>query len=368
MRSAAETPATAASLDRRALLRGAAGLVAGAVVPSLAIAQDPPSPPPEHASSAAIRDFHQSLTDAQKRTMCFAWDHRGFTGLPLRLHVTNNWGISPASISSFTREQQERIDAILTSVLSDGWPERLKKQARDDTNQPWGNQKIALFGTPGSGPCQCVVTGFHLTLRATCERTPGAAFHGALSHGHQPSGFNERVGHPDNIFWYQARLANAVYRALDPKQREQALVTRGMPYYEFNGQIDRRNILPDTRLPHALEPDVRFRGARGAFPGMPIGEMTRDQRQLVERTLDGLLEPYRPAYREQVRECLSKQGGIERCSIAFYQERDLGNDGEWDNWRIEGPAFVWYFRGYPHVHVWIHAADDPATPVTSHFG
>jgi hypothetical protein len=54
--------------------------------------------------------------------------------------------------------------------------------------------------------------------------------------------------------------------------------------------------------------------------------------------------------------------------MAFYQERDLGDDREWDNWRIEGPAFVWYFRGFPHVHIWVHVADDPATPVTSHFG
>jgi hypothetical protein len=35
---------------------------------------------------------------------------------------------------------------------------------------------------------------------------------------------------------------------------------------------------------------------------------------------------------------------------------------------VEGPAFVWYFRGYPHVHIWIHVADDPSVPVTSHFG
>jgi hypothetical protein len=30
----------------------------------------------------------------------------------------------------------------------------------------------------------------------------------------------------------------------------------------------------------------------------------------------------------------------------------------WDNWRLEGPAFVWHFRGAPHVHVWVHIADE----------
>ena len=36
-----------------------------------------------------------------------------------------------------------------------------------------------------------------------------------------------------------------------------------------------------------------------------------------------------------------------------------------DNWRLEGPAFVWYFRGNPHVHVWVHVADDPSVKVNS---
>jgi hypothetical protein len=38
---------------------------------------------------------------------------------------------------------------------------------------------------------------------------------------------------------------------------------------------------------------------------------------------------------------------------------DIGNDGVWDNWRLEGPSFVWNFRGKPHVHIWINVADDP---------
>ena len=36
----------------------------------------------------------------------------------------------------------------------------------------------------------------------------------------------------------------------------------------------------------------------------------------------------------------------------------IGDDQEWDNWRLEGPSFVWYFRGTPHVHVWVNVADD----------
>ena len=55
----------------------------------------------------------------------------------------------------------------------------------------------------------------------------------------------------------------------------------------------------------------------------------------------------------------SAQGGLDDCHLAFYKEGDLGDDGVWDNWRLEGPSFVWYFRGKPHVHVWVNVADDP---------
>ncbi len=357
---------------RRFLQHAAAGALAAAVAgpKTWAAPKEPPPPDKPGPSAGAIRAFYQSLSAAQKKAMCFDWDHVGFTKLPLRLHVTNNWDISPAAISSFTKDQQRLIDDILASVLNPGWPERLKQQARDDTKRPWGNQKVAIFGTPDKGPCQCVITGFHLTLRATCQRLPHVAFHGALSHGHQPSGFYEKVGHPNNIFWYQAVLANKVYQALNEKQRKHALVAKGIPWYEWGGKIDRQIIRPDTKLPadRALEPDVRFRGPKGTFPGIPINDLTRDQKAAVQQVLTSLLDPYRKEYHEQVMNCLKRQGGLDRCSLAFYREHDLGGDGEWDNWRIEGPAFIWYFRGYPHVHIWIHIADDPATRVSSHFG
>src|SRR5262245_20786775 len=58
------------------------------------------------------------------------------------------------------------------------------------------------------------------------------------------------------------------------------------------------------------------------------------------------------------RPVLSHDGGpgINRS----YKEGDIGNDRVWDNWRLEGPNFVWYFRGEPHVHIWINVADSAA--------
>ncbi len=74
---------------------------------------------------------------------------------------------------------------------------------------------------------------------------------------------------------------------------------------------------------------------------------------------------YRQSDRDEVLECLKKQGGLDHLSLAFYRQDDLGNDRVWDIWRLEGPAFVWHFRGAPHVHVWVNVADDPAVKLNA---
>ena len=63
---------------------------------------------------------------------------------------------------------------------------------------------------------------------------------------------------------------------------------------------------------------------------------------------------------------LKRQGGLDRCFLTFYRRDDLGGDGVWDNWRLEGPAFVWHYRGAPHVHVWVNVADDPRVRLNAH--
>ena len=102
---------------------------------------------------------------------------------------------------------------------------------------------------------------------------------------------------------------------------------------------------------------VEFRGSKGLFHGLPVTEFTTDQKKHLQSVLKLLLEPFRQSDQDEVVRCLKKQGGLDKCHLAFYKEGDLGNDGLWDNWRLEGPSFVWYFRGKPHVHVWVNIAE-----------
>jgi hypothetical protein len=74
----------------------------------------------------------------------------------------------------------------------------------------------------------------------------------------------------------------------------------------------------------------------------------------VEQTLKVLLAPYRADDVDEVYSILKTTGGFDQLHLAFYQEGDLQNDRVWDIWRVEGPSFVWHFRGAPHVHAYIN--------------
>ena len=334
-------------VDRRDFLRLAAAATAttagGLLLPRTAAAA---VPTPKSAAETAVKTLYETLSDKQKKTICFEWDYVDPKRGLLRTRVSNNWHITKPTITSdfYTKEQRALVLDIFKSIFNPDWHQRLFKQLKDDTNgHPWGtDQNIAIFGKPGSGKFEFVMTGRHLTCRADGDSEAHVALGGPIFHGHAASGFNEKVHHPGNVFWHQALLANKVYTVLSGKQQKQALVKR-----------------------RPAEKAVDFRGAGGKRPGIPVSELSADQKEAVQKVLLSLIEPYRKEDQDEVLACLKAQGGLDKCNLAFYQDGDIGDDGEWDNWRLEGPAFVWYFRGQPHVHIWIHVADDPSVKLNS---
>jgi hypothetical protein len=181
-----------------------------------------------------------------------------------------------------------------------------------------------------------------MTIRCDGNSTDDVAFGGPIFYGHAADGFNEKPNHPGNVFWPQALAANKIFEMLDGKQRERALV---------------------AKLPR--EQDVAFHGQKGGFPGIPVAEIASDQQDELRKVLVKLVEPYRQGDRDEAMACLKAQGGLEKCSLAFYKEGDIGEDKTWDCWRVEGPSFVWYFRGSPHVHVWVNVAANPSVKTNS---
>jgi hypothetical protein len=290
------------------------------------------------APETLVKTLYDSLTPEQRKTVAFDWDYTDKRGL-LRARVQNNWQITQPTIATdfYTKDQQDIIRGIYEGLFQPDWVPKIDKQLKDDGRGYGKSQSIALFGKPGENKFEMVMTGRHMTVRVDGNSSEHLAFGGPIFHGHAASGFDEKPDHPGNVFWPQAVAANKVYEMLDGKQRKIAL--------------------KDTSPAEAA---VAFRGAKGEFPGIPISELSHDQREQLEKTFAIMLSPYRAADHDEVLACLNKQGGLDKCSLAFYKDEDVGNDGVWDNWRLEGPAFVWYFRGSPHVHLWINIADTPA--------
>jgi hypothetical protein len=67
-----------------------------------------------------------------------------------------------------------------------------------------------------------------------------------------------------------------------------------------------------------------------------------------------ILAPYREADVNEAIAILKDGGGLDGLHLAFYESDDIGGDHEWDIWRLEGPTFVWHFRGAPHVHTYVN--------------
>jgi hypothetical protein len=293
----------------------------------------------EQSSETLAGLLHASLSPAQKEKVCFAWDHVHPRFGLLRTRVANNWNATEPDVAGdfFTGEQRRLIRDIFEQLIAPEWHARFDKQLEDDTGGFGHGQSIALIGEPGSGRFQFLLTGRHMTLRCDGDSAEHVAFGGPIFYGHDTGADTEEPNHPGNVFWSQAVAANGVFGMLDGSQRSRALV--------------------DT-LPR--ENAVAFRGRAATPPGIALTDLSADQRAEMDRVLGLLLEPFRGSDRAEVMKCLATQGGLDACRLAFYRQGDLGNDGIWDCWRLEGPSFVWHFRGSPHVHVWVNIADTPA--------
>jgi hypothetical protein len=308
-------------VDRRQFLKSAA--LAAAAPASLAAASKKAEAP-----ETLVATLYNNLTAEQKKAVCFPFDH------PLRSKVDNNWFITPHRIGKFyTPDQQAMITEIFQGLHNPEFVANLMRHVQEDAGGI-GNYTVALFGQPGA-PFEFVLTGRHCTIRCDGDSVEGAAFGGPIFYGHQagPSA-TEKPDHPNNVYWYQAKRANEVFQALSGKQREMAL-------------------LGEPRPEKATETiALKKRGER--LDGLPVSDMTRDQRALVEKVLEDLLLPFRKSDSAEAMKYIRKNGGVNALSMSFYKNHDIGGDGVWDVWQLESPTMVWYFRGAPHVHTWVN--------------
>ena len=328
------------SLGRRQFLRGTAVAAAGlATLPATAVAGSAGV-----TAESLTATLFETLSPRQREVMCFDWNHQDKKRGLLRTFVANNWNVTRAEIQSdfYSDDQRAIIRDIFEAMIHPSWHDRYDTQLEDDMGGFGHDQSIAIFGRPNQPdtPFQLVLTGRHMTLRCDGNSADHVAFGGPIFYGHAADE-SESASHTGNVFWSQAVAANDLFQMLDGRQRKLAR---------------------QPKTPR--ESAVGFRGD-SAIPGLPISELSGDQLGEMRRVLEVMVEPFRTGDRAEVTQCLQAQGGLENCRLAFYTDRDIGNDGVWDNWRLEGPSFVWHFRGAPHVHVWVNIADSPDVPLNA---
>ncbi len=320
------------SVSRRQFLHTMGGLALGSAAVGLLPAEAQTAVKKPQAETL-VKTLFESLTPKQRETICMPWEHTK------RSMVGANWAIVKPTISEiFTADQQKMMEGILRGVTSEEWYPRVLQQMKDDGGG-LDQYHVALFGDPKSdkGKFEWVLTGRHLTLRADGHSNANAAFGGPIFYGHAPKD-TEDPSHPGNVYWQQAQQANAVFQALDGKQRSVALLEKA-----------------------PSEDKIKLQGKSGEFAGIAIGELSKDQKALVQKTMQSLLAPYRPSDASDAMKAIEANGGLDTLHLAFYKQEDLGSDGVWDIWRLEGPALVWHFRGAPHVHTWVNIARDAKT-------
>jgi hypothetical protein len=322
--------------SRRAFLQTLGASAASAAgIPLLsplgsARALDDVGPTPNSPAETAVARLFQSLKPDQRKLLCFPFDH------PLRSRVGNNWAIVKPTIGDLTRDQQAICKEIFHGLLSEEGIERYTKHMEDDAGG-FENYHVALFGEPGSNqPFEWVLTGRHETIRADGNSVDGVAFGGPIFYGHDVTGTGtDDPRHTGNVWWFQGEQANKIFQSLDQNQKSQALV---------------------AAVPADEPQSIKLKGDSPSEQGIPIATLDPQQKKMVVSLIDCLVRPYRKIDVDEVRACLDGSGGIDQLRLTFYKEGNLGDDDTWDNWKLEGPAFAWFFRCSPHAHVWLNVA------------
>ena len=166
-------------LTRREFLKHAGLVAAAGALPVLAAAPAASAAKSKKpAAETVVISLYDSLTPGQREKVALPWSH------PNRARVDANWAIVDETVGDFfNKDQQAMIAEILKGVTSEQFYPQFQKQMQDDGGGI-GNYHVALFGDPSSEQFEWVMTGRHMTMRASGHSVPNRAFGGPIFYGH----------------------------------------------------------------------------------------------------------------------------------------------------------------------------------------
>lgn len=325
-------------LGRRDFIRvlgtSAAAVAVGGTLPLSPLARARAARAEKQAAAEAMAfELFRGMDGDQKKNLVRPWDFKNARDpLPARL-MTANGPIDKKLIGvEYTKKQVELLDRIFRSIANgeEGY-KRLSRNGRFDASGDFESIGAMIYGEPAEGKkFSLVFTGHHLTVRCDGNSEEQTAFGGPLYYGHSPSGYAST-----NVFNYQTKVVNEVFASLNERQRKVAVM---------NGRW--KDGVDSVRLPKSSD----------ARAGLALAEMTKDQKELVERVMRELVSPYRKEDGDEVLEIVKANGGMEKISLAFYEEGKTSAKEPWTFWRLEGPGFVWSFRALPHIHTFVNVS------------
>jgi len=286
----------------------------------------------QREAEAMVFELFKTMDADQKKKLVLPWDTKaGNKSLPARL-MTHNAAVSKDSVIglAYDKKQVDILNKIFHSISNgeEGY-KRLSRNGKFDNTGDFENAGALIYGEPVEGKkFSLVFSGHHLTVRCDGNSEEATAFGGPLYYGHSPSGYATT-----NVFYNQTKASNELYGALDEQQRKVA-------------------VMPGKWMDEHGTMKVPAKDAK--VPGLSIHDMARDQKELIEKVMRELISPYRKEDGDEVMEIIKSNGGMEKISLAYYQEAKPTDKEPWTYWRLEGPGFVWSFRALPHIHTFVY--------------
>lgn len=327
-------------MNRRQLISAGAGI--GALTAMAAAARYAVLSPPQRPDSTSIDELaaqiHAELATSPGARACFDYDH------PLRqVHNRGLWlGGLTVNAATLSWNARRALTTILREMLSEAAVQRLLSQF-PSVFSGINFLQLLLFGTPGHGPWQMLLSGIHLNLRIGSLLHDGTAFGGPQVYGDQRG--NDRHGLPGNVFRYQMQAAHDLITGLTPAVRGAIRIAQAPP-----------------------QTCIAVQGRGGRFDGVPVADLPVRSRRQAQTVVGTMLDNYGAAAAAYAWECLHRNGGVDGLYFADYEVDFQGGRHAGDNpsqiFRLEGPSAVFHFRGEPHVHAFVSVERNVDQPLS----
>ena len=293
------------------------------------------------APSKALRDpmtiateLVDSLTPALRDELLVDYNH------PFRqYHNRGVWAGGPnIATAGFNRRQLSLVTDLMYAGLSEVGRKTIPNQFFLKVPDALINN-LLICGDPGTDRSQIIFTGPHLNLRIGGKNEEGVAFGGPQVYGDQRG--NEEPGLPGNVYQPQLAAGMGLYNALDSHQQAAVL--------QEHSPIQTR---------------IELQGRQGVFSGLPVASLSDSQKSHVRHMIDLTLAPYPAQDVAYAWSCIDTNGGLDALHVSFYADSAYPGGDTYQTYRLEGPAAVFYFRGFPHVHAFFNVAMDGDAPLS----